>query len=72
MRPTNEVERTADGATSTLSGAENPADARETRPTPRYVPMTKAHRRAAERFRATHVDVPPTDADRRIRPDYDI
>ena len=50
----------------------NPAIIHEARPTPKHVPISDVHLKAAEDYRARHVEMPPTDADRRIRPDYGI
>ena len=49
-----------------------PAAIREVRPAPKHVPIGDVHRKAAEDYRARHVEVPSTDADRRIRPYYGI
>ncbi|MCY4660752.1 MAG: hypothetical protein OXF93_13205 [Acidobacteria bacterium] len=49
-----------------------PAAIRETRLAPKHVPIGEAHLKAAKDYRARHVEVPSTDADRRIRPYYGI
>ena len=50
----------------------NPAIIRDVRATPKHVPISDVHLNAAEEYRARHVELSPTDADRRIRPDYGI
>ena len=50
----------------------NPTIIREVRPTPKHVPIRDVHLKAAEDYRARHVEMTPTDADRKIRPDYGI
>lgn len=45
---------------------------RETRPVPRHVPISPAHLKVIEDYRARHVEMPLTDVDRRIRPYYGI
>lgn len=40
--------------------------------TPKYVPISAADRQAALRLRASFVEVPPSDADREISPDYGL
>ena len=49
-----------------------PAVIREARPAPKHVPISDVHLKAAEDYRARHVEMPPTDADRKIRPYYGI
>lgn len=56
-----------------LTSAElNVASVREARPAPRPVPISPEHLKMIENYRARHVAIPRTDADRRIHPDYDI
>ncbi len=50
----------------------NAAVVREARPVPRRVPISPAHLKVVEEYRARHAEIPPTDADRRIRPYYGI
>ena len=40
--------------------------------TPKHVPISAADRQAAERLLASFVEVPPSDADREISPDYGL
>ena len=40
--------------------------------TPKHVPISAADRLAAARLQASFVEVPPSDADREISPDYDL
>lgn len=49
-----------------------PAVVRAARLAPKHVPIGDVHLKAAEDYRARHVEVPSTDADRRIRPYYGI
>lgn len=49
-----------------------PAAIREARAAPKHVPIGDVHLKAAGEYRARHVEVPPTDADRKIRPYYGI
>ena len=39
---------------------------------PKHVPISAADQRAASRLRTAFVEVPPSDADREISPDYDL
>lgn len=50
----------------------NAAVVREARPVPRRVPISPDHLKVIEDYRARHVEMPPTEADRRIRPYYGI
>lgn len=45
---------------------------RSARPAPSHVPIRPEHLKVIEDYRARHVEMPLTDADRRIRPDYGI
>lgn len=45
---------------------------REARPAPKHVAIGDVHLKAAEDYRARHAEMPPTDAERRIRPYYGI
>ena len=49
-----------------------PAGIREARRAPKHVPIGDVHLKAAEDYRARHLEAPPTDAERRIRPYYGI
>ena len=49
-----------------------PATIGAARPVPKHAPIGDVHLKAAEDYRARHVKVPPTDADRRIRPYYGV
>lgn len=60
----------ADLTKAELTSAVSPA--RAARPVPRHAPIPPGYLKVIEDYRARHVEMPPTDADRRIRPYYGI